>query len=150
MVVYTYNSNNHMLIDSTLSSYLDDNQVTWAPEMPDGVPPEVIQVPKEHPLFRLTKENKLSEDDLITYHELDPNKDWGDKFVNSFGVSLFDDLTKVDKLLKIPSLRKSKGISKLVLNPLDGVVNQTGRKHHYTWWKTTYFDMGAAETVMTL
>lgn len=36
----------------------------------------------------------------------------------------------------MPNLRDSKAIARVILNPKDGVVKQTFRNHHYSWWKT--------------
>ena len=38
----------------------------------------------------------------------------------------------------------------LILNPKDGVVKQTFRNHHYSWWKTNKFDINSAEIVLSL
>ena len=140
-----------MLQKSTLSEYLEQYPVVWVPDMPDGVPPEEICVPHEHVLYRLTKGEIATAEDLTTYYEKDPNKDWGDKHAESYAVSLYDDLDKTGKLLKIPSLKNSKGVSKIILNPENGVVKQTSKSpYHYSWWKTNKIDINCVETVKVL
>lgn len=140
-----------MLQESSLSDYLNEVQAVWVPEMPEGVPPQDICIPHEHPLYRLVKNIPATVDDFVTYHELDSNRDWGNNYVCSFALSMFDDLDKARKLKKIPSLRDSKAIVKIVLNPEDGVVKQTSKNtFHYSWWKTRNFDIKSAETVLSL
>lgn len=139
-----------MLKESKLSAYLEDYPAVWVPDMPDGVPPEEICIPHEHVLFRLTKGENATEEDLTTYFEKDPNKDWGDKLAEAYAVSLYNDLDKTNRLLKIASLKKSKGVSKFTLNPENGVVKQTGKTYHYSWWKTNKIDINRAETVKVL
>lgn len=139
-----------MLKDAKLSTYLDGNPVVWVPNMPKGVPPEEICIPYEHVLYRLTKGENATEEDLTTYYEKDPNKDWGDKLAEAHAVSLYDDLDKTCKLTKIASLKNSKGVSKFTLNPENGVVKQTYQSYHYSWWKTNKVDINRAETVMVL
>lgn len=139
-----------MLQESKLSAYLENYPVVWVPNMPEGIPPEDICVPREHVLYRLTKGESIAEEDLTTYYEMDPNKDWGDKLALAYAVSMYDDLDKTSKLTKMASLRDSKGVSKFVLNPENGVVKQTGKSFHYSWWKTENVDINNAETVMVL
>lgn len=139
-----------MLQESKLSAYLENYPVVWVPEMPDGIPPENICVPHEHVLYRLTKGENVTEEDLTTYYELDPANDWGDNLTLACAVSMYDDLEKTKKLTKIPSLKNSKAVSKFVLNPENGVVKQTGKPYHYSWWKTDNTDINNAETVMVL
>ena len=139
-----------MLQKSELSKYLENNPVVWMPDMPNGVPPEEICVPHEHSLYRLVKNLPATEEDFLTHHELDPNREWGDLYVCSFASSMFDDLDIVKRLKKMPKLRDSKAVARIVLNPKDGVVNQTFRKHHYSWWKTDRFDINSVEIVQTL
>lgn len=140
-----------MLEESKLSEYLEKYPVVaWVPDMPDGVPPEEISIPNEHVFYRLTKGEKATEEDLTTYYENDPNKDWGANLAKAYAVSMYDDLDKTNKLLKMASLKKSKGVSKFVLNPENGVVKQTGKSYHYSWWKTNKIDINRAETIMVL
>ena len=55
-----------MLQKAKLSTYLDGNPVVWVHDMPNDVPPEKICVLQEHVLYRLTKEEIATEEDLTT------------------------------------------------------------------------------------
>ena len=111
--------------------------------MPEGCPPDDIQVPFEHPFFRITRMVDLcDEQDFMTYAELDPQRHWGERLPLAVGLSLIDNEQKARKNLKLPMFRHCKGIAALVLNPTDGVVKQTGaHESHYTWWRTKSFQM---------
>ena len=139
-----------MLQKSKLSKYLENNLAVWVPDMPEGVPPEEICIPHEHVLYRLIKGENATEEDLKTYYENDPNKEWGANQAESYAVSMYDDLARTNNLKKIASLKNSKAVAKIVLNPKDGVVNQTFHKNHYSWWKTDRFDINSIEIVQTL
>lgn len=134
-----------MLREAKLKDYLIENLIKWVPDMPDGVPPEDICIPNNHFFYRFTKEVNITEQDLITYYEMNSERDWGANFAESFALSLFDDINKASRLLSIPSLRNSKGISKITINAQDGVVKQTSKPYHYSWWKTNQFDINTVE-----
>ena len=134
-----------MLKAAKISEYQSKYSIDWKIEMPSGCPPEDIEIPIEHKLYRLTldKKGSLTERDLITYSELEPNKDWGDHYFQSFGLSLITKISEAKKKLLLPNIRKQNlnGVAEVTLNPTDGVVKQTGRKDHYTWWQTKSFDI---------
>lgn len=89
-----------MLQESTLSDYLNEVQAVWSPEMPEGVPPQDICIPHEHPLFRLVKNVPATDNDFSTHHEQDPRRDWGNLYVCSFALSMVNDLAAVKRLKK--------------------------------------------------
>jgi len=131
-----------MLEKKTIEEYLRLYNVQWTVDMPKGCPPSDICIPSEHQFFRLALEaQSYSSDDFLTYSEMNPNKEWGEMLPLAVGLSVLEDESKARKSLKLPYLKKFKGIIDLTLNPTDGVVKQTGvHKSHYTWWRTTSFD----------
>ena len=94
-------------------------------------------------LFRLAKQSDgYSADDFKSYAEADPQRNWGQMLPLAVGLSLIDNETKARRNLKLPMFRQFKGIISLALHPTDGVVRQTGvHRSHYTWWRTTSFQM---------
>ncbi len=132
-----------MLKANTIFEYSREYHPQWAYEMPEGCPPEDIQVPFEHPFFRLAQDSAtVSEEDFVSYAERDPQRQWGEMLPLAVGLSLLDSEVKARKNLKLPMLRQYKGIISLVLNPTDGVAKQTGiHRSHYTWWRTKSFEM---------
>lgn len=132
-----------MLVPQKLDSYIATYQVCWAIVMPDKCPPMDIEVPHDHPFYRLTiNPNCIQEQDLKSYAELDPLKDWGERLPLAVGLSLINNELKAYDCLKLPFLRKKhlRGIAKIILHPTEGVVKQSGKQlSHYTWWRTTQF-----------
>ena len=52
---------------------------------------------------------------------------------------------KVDALQKKPPFKnKHTVIARVTIYPKDGVVAQTGQKEHFSWWRTTAYDISEA------
>lgn len=132
-----------MLITQNIKDYIRLYGVTWAVKMPPGCPPEDILVPDDHHFYRYALQpDTYSAADFVTYAEQNPDKDWGEMLPLAVGLSVIDNEIKARKNMKLPFMRKFKGIISLNLNPLDGVVKQTGvHLSHYTWWRTQSFDI---------
>ena len=139
-----------MLKTYTISDYCKEYNPEWACAMPQGCPPDDIQVPFEHPFFRLAQDpTKVSDKDFMSYAELDEKRSWGEMLPLAVGLSLIDNEAKARKNLKLPMFRQYKGIISLVLNPKDGVVKQTGiHRSHYTWWRTNTFQLSNAKILV--
>ena len=132
-----------MLIPYKIGQYCKEYNPQWTCTMPEGCPPDDVLAPKEHPFFRLAKQsNSYDEDDFKSYAETDPTRNWGERLPQAVGLSLIDNEPKARKNLKLPMFRQYQGIIALTLNPVDGVVKQTGiHRSHYTWWRTRQFKM---------
>ena len=130
-----------MLKSYTISEYIKEYKPVWTCEMPDGCPPNDIQVAFQHPFFRLAQNaNAYSENDFLSYVQMYPERPWGEMLPLAMGLSVIDNEAKARKNLKLPMYRNYKGIIVLELNPQDGVVKQTGvHRSHYTWWRTKTF-----------
>ena len=132
-----------MLTPYKLKDYCEEYKPTWTCQMPEGCPPEDVLVPSGHPFYRLAKQSDTyNVDDFKSYAEADSARNWGALLPLAVGLSIIDNEKKARKQLKLPMFRQFKGIISLILNPTDGVVNQTGvHRCHYTWWRTTSFQM---------
>ena len=132
-----------MLIPYKINVYCKEYKPDWACAMPAGCPPEDVLVPNGHPFFRLANHADIyTTDDFKSYAETNPQRNWGERLPLAVGLSLIDNEAKARKNLKLPFYRQYKGIISLTLNPVDGVVKQTGVHHsHYTWWRTKSFQM---------
>ena len=130
-----------MLKTYKLHDYCREFKPQWMCLMPEGCPPSNIQVPLKHPFFRLAQNaHSYSEEDFMSYAELNPQRQWGEMLPLAVGLSILDNEVKARKNLKLPVFRQYKGIIALELNPQDGVVKQTGvHRSHYTWWRTKSF-----------
>ena len=132
-----------MLTPYKISAYCEEFKPKWACVMPEGCPPDDVLVPSEHLFFRLAKQADVyTVDDFKSYAEADSQRNWGERLPLALGVSLIDNEAKARKNLKLPMFRQFRGIIALKLNPVDGVVKQTGvHVSHYTWWRTVSFQM---------
>jgi hypothetical protein len=132
-----------MLSPLKITDYKKQYAPEWVCAMPDGCPPDDIDVPFNHTFYRLAKyANTYSSDDFISYAEKDASRNWGDLLPLAVGLSVISDENKARKNLKLPMFKQFKGIITLTLNPTDGVVKQTGiHRSHYTWWRTKSFNM---------
>ena len=139
----TYNEETLMLKPYKIADYINEYKPQWTCAMPDGCPPEDVLVAEEHPFFRLAKEtDTYSADDFRSYAEADPQRNWGQMLPLAVGLSLIESEAKARRRLKLTLFRQYQGIIALTLTPTDGVVKQTGvHRSHYTWWRTTSFQM---------
>ena len=130
-----------MLQPYKLHDYCREFKPQWTCLMPEGCPPSDVLVPQKHPFFRLAQNAKsYSEEDFMSYAELNPQRHWGEMLPLAVGLSVLDNELKARKNLKLPVYHQYKGIIALELNSQDGVVKQTGvHRSHYTWWRTKSF-----------
>lgn len=137
-----------MLKEDTLENYKKSHEIEWANELPEGCPPENILIPSDQEMYRLTLEaDKVTEADFIPYLEQYKERKYSaPQKIMAAGLSVF---CSYDPTLtqKIPTLKKFKGVAKLLLNPQDGVLAKTGGENHYTWWRSTSFDINSAEII---
>ncbi len=130
-----------MLKQYKIEDYIKEYKPIWTCNMPKGCPPNDVLVAEKHPFYRLAHAAETYDDkDFISYAEMNPAKDWGERLPLAVGISLIDNETKARKNLKLPMFRQYAGIIALTLQPTDGVVKQTGvHTSHYTWWRTQSF-----------
>lgn len=136
-----------MLKPYVLTEYKREYKPIWTCEMPEGCPPNDIEVAFQHSFFRLAHNaDTYSENDFLSYAELYPQRPWGSMLPLAVGLSILDNEAKARKNLKLPMFRNYQGIISLELNPQDGVVKQTGvHRSHYTWWRTKSFQTSKLE-----
>lgn len=137
-----------MLKEDTLENYKKSHEIKWANELPEGCPPENILIPSDQEMYRLTLEaDKVTEADFIPYLEQYKEKKYSvPQRIMAAGLSVFSSYAPT-LTQKIPTLKKFKGVAKLLLNPQDGVLAKTGGENHYTWWRSTSFDINSAEII---
>ncbi len=134
------------MIENGLKDYLKTHPIQWADDLPEGAPPETVLVPDNDVFYRITKGNRLTNEDLISYLQQYPHKYEGESKIFASGLSVFNNLKAIKKKMKLANLKDCKGIAKLMLIPIDGVVVKTLKdRHHYTWWRTQSFDLSKAE-----
>ena len=130
-----------MLKPYKIADYCAEYKPKWACLMPDGCPPDNILVAEAHLFYRLAKQaDTYTAEDFMSYAETDPKHNWGKMLPLAVGLSIIEEETKARRNLKLPMFRQYHGIIALTLEPVDGVVKQTGvHRSHYTWWRTSSF-----------
>lgn len=137
-----------MLTQDTLENYKKSHEIEWANNLPEDCPPDIILVPDNQEMYRLTiSADQVTEEDFKPYLELYPDKQYsGINKVLASGLSVLASC-EPKTLNKLPIRKKLKGVAKLTLNPDDGVLAKSGGDNHYTWWRTKSFDINSAEIV---
>lgn len=135
-----------MLKEDKLSHYVETYKIEWADSLPENCPPEDILIPEDEEFYRFIKnDNKIVQEDWISYAKLSPNKYNGNDLILASGLSVLKNID-TKKIIKLPAMKHHKAIAKIILNPTDGVLKKTGNnKDHYTWWRTSLFDDTKAE-----
>jgi hypothetical protein len=97
--------------------------------------------------YRIANGNPATSLDFFSQRKLQPNKIFVGKGVNECiarAVSLFKEKDDAKKRLKLPKFRYSV-IAAVELEPKDGEMKKTFRDSHYSWWRSTNFDVKQAK-----
>lgn len=107
--------------------------MTFPIYFPEGCPPGDA-THEELCVYRYCIEQTVTENDFLSYYQLDPVK-WNGK-IRAYGLSV--QLCKEDciKGLQLPAIRKRfKSYASGMTYANTGVIKQTGKNpFHYTWW----------------
>ena len=100
-------------------------------------------------ILRITKGNPIVDGDFFSQRKLQPNKLFKGLGVDECiarAVSLFADEEDVTRRLKLPKFRHAH-IAEVVLTPKDGVMKKTFSASHYSWWRSTNFNISTAKII---
>lgn len=115
----------------------------WFEPLPDKCPPADSYSVDGQKFYRLTNNQIPNSDDFTSLRIEFPQKDFLDKpecIVRA--ISIFADKFDCDNLLKLPR-HKGKKIFELTLQSTDGVVKQTFKPSHHSWWRSKSFDINS-------
>ena len=118
----------------------------WFEDLPVACPPSDA-TPCNGEYFRIANGNPATSPDFFSQRKLQPNKIFVGKGINECiarAVSLFKDKDDALKRLKLPKFRHSV-IAVVELEPKDGVMKKTFLDSHYSWWRSTNFDVKQAK-----
>jgi hypothetical protein len=116
------------------------NAIDWFEDLPDKCPPDDAINPDGRTFYRLTNSDIPSDKDFLSLRELCPSckfRDVSECIARS--LSIWEDVEKCLNLLKLPR-HKDKKVLTLKLEATDGLILQTFKKSHYSWWRTKSFD----------
>ena len=120
--------------------------MNWYEQLPELCPP-VDAVPCEGTYYRIAKGNPASNGDFFSQRKLQPNKVFTGLGVDECvarSISLFSDINDAIRRLKLPKFRNAQ-ISAVTLEQKDGVMKKTFSDSHYSWWRSTNFEVSQAK-----
>lgn len=121
--------------------------MNWYEELPEDCPPNDAIEPNGQEFFRLCVEDPANDSDFYSQKKENPTRTFAgvsDCILSS--VSLWDDRTKCLKQKKYPT-QKNKVLGKIQLNKEDGLIKNTFKANHYSWWRSHSFDPALAVIV---
>jgi hypothetical protein len=121
--------------------------MTFLEPLPPGCPPaEGLEIKGPQDVYRLVRTNPASLDDFRSQRAEKPDATFnGVTECQACGVSVHTDRSDTLRLLKLPGLR-GRLVARITLDAGAGVLLQTGRSTHHTWWPLRGFDLlGACE-----
>lgn len=114
----------------------------WFEELPEDCPPNDAVAPK-NAYFRLVEQLPPTCGDFWSHRKVQPDGVWDVPECRCRSVSVFDALDKAENVQRMTA-HKHKRIVKITLTPVCGVLQQTGKKGHYSWWRSQQFSMQTA------
>ena len=118
----------------------------WFEELPVACPPSDA-APCNGEYFRIVSGNPATSPDFFSQSKLQPNKIFVGKDIDECiakAVSLYNEKGDALKRLKLPKFKHAV-IAVVELEPKDGVMKKTFRDSHYSWWRSTNFDIKQAK-----
>lgn len=110
----------------------------WPQHYPESCPPAIAKEASGKVYRFIEKEHEFPQDkDFMSWKELNPNKDYGEKECQACGLSIYISLEEAKRVASsIPRLKKMK-IAEANLTKNSGKMENTPSnvsKDHFTWW----------------
>lgn len=109
----------------------------WFENLPDKCPPNDAIEPNGV-YFRLVNDLNNVEVDLVSQRYDAPTKKFNQDECICCAVSLFANVEDCDNITKLPR-HKNKKIYRLQLSDNDGLIKQTFKPSHHSWWRSSKF-----------
>lgn len=110
----------------------------WFEDLPEQCPPTDAFHPSGEIYYRLVHDVNNVEVDLVSQRYTDSSKKFSQDECICCAVSVFTNLEDCEKIIKLPRHR-SKKVYKLKLTESDGLVKQTFKPSHHSWWRSDNF-----------
>jgi len=118
----------------------------WFEELPDKCPPDNAFNPEGYTFYRLTTGDTPTEQDFFSQRANCPDCNFRNvSECIARSLSVWDDVEKCLNLLKLPR-HKNKKLITLPLKSTDGLVLQTFKQNHHSWWRSSSFDVASIVT----
>lgn len=119
----------------------------WFEKLLEKCPPGNAFSPKGFTFYRLAISEKPTENDFLSQRALSPTSNFnGVSDCVALSLSVWDDIDKCLNMTKLPR-HKGKAVVLLKLKSEDGLVLQTFKPNHFSWWRTKSFDFSTVETI---
>ena len=114
--------------------------MTYRESLPEGCPPAgAEEITSERLVFRLARSTPATEADFRSQREERPEAVFtGVTECQARGLSVFGERSDAVRASKLPALR-GRAICRLMLSAGAGMIQQTGRPSHHTWWPLADF-----------
>lgn len=114
--------------------------MSWYEKLPKNCPPSDAVEPNNQEFFRLCTTNPANDSDFYSQKKENPDRTFAgisDCILRS--VSIWNDRNKCLKQKKYPA-QKNKVLGKIELSEKDGLIKNTFKANHYSWWRSDNFD----------
>jgi hypothetical protein len=116
----------------------------WYEELPDNCPPIDSVEPDGREFFRLCKSNPAVDSDFHSQRKDNSDRKFaGVPECILCAVSIWDDENKCLDQRKYPA-HKNKVLGKIILRQNDGLIKNTFKPNHYSWWRSAGFNASLA------
>jgi hypothetical protein len=113
--------------------------MNWFEDLPENCPPKDAVIPNGENFYRLAKNNPPGTEDFLSQRNEFPDTIFNDiPECIARSVSTWKTHEKCLEQKKYPR-HKNKVVAELTLREKDGVVKQTFRKNHFSWWRSDEF-----------
>jgi len=111
------------------------SNIEWPDYFPAQCPPAEARAENKK-VYRFVHNNPPSRDDFKSLYGLNPDKEWGDIFCRACGVSVWDSYEVACKKKEKTKLFRNSQIAEGNILENSGLILETFKKNHFTWWIT--------------
>lgn len=132
----------------TIHLYKGIMERKWFEDLPEQCPPKDARACKGI-FYRIATGNPAQSADFFSQRRLAPDRVFKGKGIDeciACAVSLFSHLEDAKKRMKLPKFKQAH-IAAIELHPKDGWMKKTFSDSHYSWWRTTDFNVSQAEII---
>jgi hypothetical protein len=119
----------------------------WSEKLPEFCPPDDAFDPDGLTFYRLCDTVPITEGAFKSQRALNPSGEFkGVSECVARSLSVWNNLEDCTNILKLPRHR-GKVTMKLELTTNDGLVLQTFKQNHFSWWRTQSFDITSVSII---
>ena len=119
----------------------------WIENLPERCPPTEAVEPSGQTFYRLGNNNPPQEKDFLSWQASNIGKQskFGECIAKS--LSLWSNADSCLKIRKLPLHKEEKYLIRITLDRGDGLIENTFKANHYSWWRSRAYDITTAEAV---